>query len=124
MKRLTAISKALSDRHRLMALAYLGRGELCVCQLTGALGLAQSTVSRHMAVLERAALVESRKVGRWVHYRRPGRGVDPAAADIIAWVDRHGGGISREENDRLRRARKAAGPRIKCCGRSGKADQA
>lgn len=33
-------------------------------------GLAQSTVSAYMAVLERAGLVRSTRVGKWTHYRR------------------------------------------------------
>jgi len=36
------------------------------------LGLAPATVSRHMSVLQNAHLVESRKDGRWVHYRLSG----------------------------------------------------
>ncbi|RVI66182.1 transcriptional regulator [Sinorhizobium meliloti] len=33
-------------------------------------GLAQSTVSSHLAVLQRAGLVTTRRVGQWVFYRR------------------------------------------------------
>jgi ArsR family transcriptional regulator, arsenate/arsenite/antimonite-responsive transcriptional repressor len=44
-------------------------GELCVCQITELLGLAPSTVSKHMAILKQARLVESRKQERWIFYR-------------------------------------------------------
>ncbi|MDW9573315.1 metalloregulator ArsR/SmtB family transcription factor [Sinorhizobium meliloti] len=33
-------------------------------------GLSQSTVSSHLAVLQRAGLVTTRRVGQWVFYRR------------------------------------------------------
>ncbi|MDW9854519.1 metalloregulator ArsR/SmtB family transcription factor [Sinorhizobium meliloti] len=33
-------------------------------------GLSQSTVSSHLAVLQRASLVTTRRVGQWVFYRR------------------------------------------------------
>jgi ArsR family transcriptional regulator, arsenate/arsenite/antimonite-responsive transcriptional repressor len=47
----------------------LRHGELCVCQIVELLGLAPSTVSKHMAILRQARLVESRKDGRWMFYR-------------------------------------------------------
>jgi DNA-binding transcriptional ArsR family regulator len=47
----------------------LHNGELCVCQIIELLSLAPSTVSKHMAILKAAGLVESRKDSRWVYYR-------------------------------------------------------
>jgi ArsR family transcriptional regulator len=38
-------------------------------------GLAQSTVSLYMAMLERAGLVRSTRVGKWTHYRRDEEGI-------------------------------------------------
>jgi DNA-binding transcriptional ArsR family regulator len=86
MNAVVDIAKALADTSRVRALAALRRRELCVCQITELLELAPSTVSKHMAVLRRAGLVESAKQGRWVHYRRPSR---PAAAvrNALEWVD-------------------------------------
>lgn len=46
-----------------------GKGELCACQIVALLGLAHSTVSRHLQVLRLAGLVEATKRGRWMHYR-------------------------------------------------------
>lgn len=69
MKDFLAVTKALSDENRVRALAALARGELCVCQIIELLGLAPSTVSKHMAVLHQAGLVEIRKEGRWTYYR-------------------------------------------------------
>lgn len=63
------ITKALSDQHRVRAFMALQRGELCVCQIIELLSLAPSTVSKHMAILKVAGLVESRKDSRWVYYR-------------------------------------------------------
>ena len=68
-----AITKALSDSHRVRALAALRNGELCVCQIIELLALAPSTVSKHMSILKQACLVESRKEGRWIYYRLPAR---------------------------------------------------
>jgi ArsR family transcriptional regulator len=65
----TVISKALSDQHRVRAFMALLRGELCACQIIELLSLAPSTVSKHMAILKAAGLVESRKDSRWVYYR-------------------------------------------------------
>jgi len=61
--------KALAHPARLRILAMLRGGDLCVCQVTAALGLAASTVSAHLAELRRAGLVEEQKEGRWVRYR-------------------------------------------------------
>jgi ArsR family transcriptional regulator len=71
MKSFIAITKALSDSHRVRALVALRTGELCVCQIIEMLGLAPSTVSKHMSILKQAGLVESRKEGRWIYYRLP-----------------------------------------------------
>ena len=61
--------KALSDENRVRILCALKDHELCVCQLIELLGLAPSTVSKHLSILKSARLAESRKEGRWMHYR-------------------------------------------------------
>jgi len=62
--------KALADGNRLRVIvALMDHEELCVCQITELLQLATATVSRHMSVLQKADLVQSRKKGRWVYYR-------------------------------------------------------
>jgi len=64
------IFKALGDPVRLRLFQLLaGRDELCVCHLTEALDLPQSTVSRHLGVLRHAGLVQTRRGGKWMHYR-------------------------------------------------------
>ncbi|HDY86303.1 hypothetical protein LCGC14_0989760 [marine sediment metagenome] len=61
---------ALSHPMRLRALVLLQQeGELCVCELTHALALAQPVISRHLAQLKAAGLLLSRRQGLWVYYR-------------------------------------------------------
>jgi len=79
------LASALADQNRLRALCALRSRELCVCQITRLLGLAPSTVSRHMAILQQANLVESRKEGRWIYYRLPRTRGGPVRA-ALAWA--------------------------------------
>ena len=60
------MTKALSDQNRIRVLMALRKRELCVCQIIELLGLAPSTVSKHMSILRHARLVESRKEGIWI----------------------------------------------------------
>jgi len=80
------IAKALSDENRIRALMMLSHGELCVCQLIEMLGLAPSTVSKHMSILRQARLVEARKEGRWMYYRLPEEDARKEAIGAIKWV--------------------------------------
>lgn len=56
--------RALGDPRRLTILRHLLLGEHNVAELTAHLGLAQSTVSKHLACLRDCGLVSSRPVGR------------------------------------------------------------
>ena len=60
--------KALGDETRMRIVALLSHGELCVCHIEAALGLPQPTVSRQLAVLRNAGVVEHRRKGTWVSY--------------------------------------------------------
>ncbi|NCC51230.1 MAG: ArsR family transcriptional regulator [Spartobacteria bacterium] len=71
MNELINIMKALAEPVRLRAWYALREGELCVCQLITVLGLAPSTVSKHLSILHQAGLVQSRQAGKWVYYRLP-----------------------------------------------------
>ncbi len=84
MREFLAITKALSDENRVRALMALAGGELCVCQIIELLGLAPSTVSKHMAVLHQAGLVETRKDGRWIYYRLGGEPGSSCAARVLS----------------------------------------
>jgi ArsR family transcriptional regulator len=82
-----AITKALSDPGRVRALFALRNGELCVCQIIELLGLAPSTVSKHMLILKQAGLVLSRKEERWIYYRLTDKkeGVE-VTSSTMKWV--------------------------------------
>jgi len=61
---------ALANQTRLRCLLLLlEHDELCVCELTQALGAAQPTISRHLAQLRETGLVSDRRQGLWIHYR-------------------------------------------------------
>jgi ArsR family transcriptional regulator len=73
--------KALADETRLRIFTLLTRQELCVCEIEEALGLPQSLVSNHLAVLRQAGLVRARRDetdARWIFYS-----ADPAAAAAL-----------------------------------------
>ncbi len=72
MKVFIRVMKALSDPNRVRIIKMLGRQELCVCEFTSLLDLAQSTVSKHLKILEEAGLVDYRKQGSWIIYRLSG----------------------------------------------------
>ena len=57
------IAKALSHPSRLLMLDALSEGDLCVCDLTELVGSDQSTVSKHLAVLRNAGIIDMRKEG-------------------------------------------------------------
>lgn len=69
MKTFIRVMKALSDPNRVRILKILGSKELCVCEIQTLIGLAQSTTSKHMKLLEEAGLVDSRKEGSWIIYQ-------------------------------------------------------
>lgn len=84
MREFIHVTRALSDENRVRALMALAGGELCVCQVIELLGLAPSTVSKHMAVLHQAGLVETRKDGRWIYYRLAEDSAPPHAREALA----------------------------------------
>lgn len=78
---LADLFKALSDETRLRIYSLLTKAELCVCEIEDILGLSQSLVSNHLAVLRRAGLVKAQRDAedaRWVFYR-----ADPEAAAAL-----------------------------------------
>lgn len=61
--------RALADETRLRCVVLIQQyGELCVCELTYALGLAQPKISRHLATLKAAKIFQDRRQGVWVYY--------------------------------------------------------
>jgi ArsR family transcriptional regulator len=57
--------------------------ELCACNIIELLQITGATASRHMDVLLRAGLVQSRKAGRWVHYRLNTEAAEP----LFQWLE-------------------------------------
>jgi ArsR family transcriptional regulator len=68
MKSFLKVMKALSDANRVKIIKLLQQKMMCVCELQGALKIAQPTVSKHLKILEEAGLVDYAKDGLWVNY--------------------------------------------------------
>jgi DNA-binding transcriptional ArsR family regulator len=102
MKDFLNITKALADENRLRMVMALQDGEVCVCQITQLIGLAMSTVSKHLSILYQAGLVNARKEGRWMYYSLPGKGTPTAAREAVAWVRRSLAGKERIAEDAKR----------------------
>ena len=70
MKELTKAFKALSDETRLKIYGLiLGKPGICVCDIMEGLKMNQTGVSRNLAILKNAGLVEAERKGVWMHYR-------------------------------------------------------
>jgi SAM-dependent methyltransferase len=69
MEQVQKIFRTLSDPTRVRVLALLEQQELAVQELMDVLGMAQSRVSRHLAILREAGLLMDRREGTYVFYR-------------------------------------------------------
>lgn len=71
-KELVRSVKAAADLNRLRILNMLSVRDMCVCELSEVLGIAQPSVSRHLKKLARGGFIDSRQDGRWTdYYLRP-----------------------------------------------------
>lgn len=62
--------RALADETRLRCVVLIQQqSELCVCELTYVLNLAQPKISRHLAILKAANILQDRREGLWVYYQ-------------------------------------------------------
>lgn len=104
---LVALFQALADRTRLRVLNLLSGGEICVCYFVELLGEAQPKVSRHLAYLRRAGLVDARRDGKWMHYRL----VRPGDAEVARVLDAT---LAALADDRQMQRDKAALEKV-CC---------
>ena len=75
-----ALFRSLADPARLAIVRHLADGQARVVDLTAELGLAQSTVSKHLACLRDCGLVRARPVGRASVYSL----AEPALADLLS----------------------------------------
>jgi len=108
MREFMSIAKVLADENRVRVLMFLRNGELCVCQIIEMLGLAPSTVSKHMSMLDQAGLVESEKRGRWNYYSRSANPL-PQVQLAFQWLDGSltGDRMILDDLKRVRKVRKA-----------------
>jgi ArsR family transcriptional regulator, arsenate/arsenite/antimonite-responsive transcriptional repressor len=66
---LVKLFAALADPTRLRLLNLMNGREVCVCYFVEILNQGQPKISRHLAYLRRAGIVEARREGKWMHYR-------------------------------------------------------
>jgi ArsR family transcriptional regulator len=83
MKDFIKVMKALSDPNRVKILKLLQQKTMCVCELQGALKIAQPSVSKHLKLLEEAGLVDYKKEGLWVNYYLADGKASPYAASLL-----------------------------------------
>lgn len=57
-------------------------GGVCVGSISEKTGLAQSVVSGYLVKLQKAGLLESRRIGQWTYYRRDEEGIQSFIAKI------------------------------------------
>ncbi len=78
---LVRLFAALADPTRLRLLNLMAGREVCVCYFVEILKQGQPKISRHLAYLRNAGIVNARREGKWMHYsiHRP----DDAAANSI-----------------------------------------
>jgi ArsR family transcriptional regulator len=75
LHRIAEVLKAMADPTRLKILHSLHQDELCVSSILEIVGGSQANVSKHLSVLKRAGLVDSRRDGLNVFYRISDEGV-------------------------------------------------
>ena len=69
MREVARLFQALSDTNRIRILKMLEIRPLCVCEIREILGLATSTVSKHLSILRDNEFIIDEKDGKWVNYR-------------------------------------------------------
>lgn len=104
---LDALFAAFADPTRLRVMNVLAAGELCVCDIVDLLALPQPTVSRHLAHLRRAGLVEVSRNWKFAHYRlaEPANGVH---RNLVSCVRSCFAGIASLDAERTAAARRVA----------------
>ncbi len=81
--------QALGDNTRLRLLNLMDDQEICVCYFVEILGGPQPKISRHLAYLRSAGIVEARREGKWMHYRivmPPHIGAAQVLRQTLAWL--------------------------------------
>ena len=83
MRYLVKIFKALSDTNRIRILKILQVRPLCVCEISDVLGLANSTVSKHLSILKDTDFISDRKENKWVIYSLNKTTIENYVRDIL-----------------------------------------
>lgn len=81
---------ALADKTRLRLLNLMRDDEVCVCFFTEVLEESQPKISRHLAYLRNAGIVEARRDGKWMHYRiinPENRSAAAVLRDTLFWLE-------------------------------------
>ncbi len=78
------IFQALADATRWEIVRLLADGPRCVCELTAALEVPQSTLSTHLQVLRSSGLLVAERRGRWMYY-----GIDRSARPLLRALWKH-----------------------------------
>ena len=103
MNSFAPVFKALSDDSRLRIINLLFySGELCVCDIEEVMGFTQTKVSRHLAYLRKAGLVDDRKKGLWMLYSiaKPRNEGHRKVLDFLADILRSDA-VARKDAERL-----------------------
>ena len=101
--------QALGDNTRLRLLNLIGKQEVCVCYFVEILGGPQPKISRHLAYLRRAGIVDARREGKWMHYRivmPPHPGAAQTLQQTLAWLKDE----KQMQSDRARLTRACCSP--------------
>jgi len=93
---------ALADRTRLRLLNLMRGDEVCVCFFVEILKTNQPKISRHLAYMRRAGIVDARRDGNWMHYRivePPDKDAARVLKETLTWLanDRE----MQQDRDRL-----------------------
>lgn len=83
MRNFIKVVKALSDPNRIKMIKLLQHRVLCVCEIQEAMGLAQSTASKHLRILAEAGLITYSREGLWVNYRLAEGDRSPYVANLL-----------------------------------------
>ena len=67
-RRATMLLKAMANQSRLLILCFLAQGDKSVGEMQTLLGISQSALSQHLAILRRDNLVETRRFARSIVY--------------------------------------------------------
>lgn len=100
---------ALADRTRLRLINLMALDEICVCFFVAVINASQPKISRHLAYLRKAGLVNARRDGKWMHYSLA-EPTDTRAAqvfrEVLAWLAED----AEMQRDRARLSRVCCAP--------------